>query len=415
MSPHEEAVMTVTEPEALEAMLTHHQALEEGVRARVDAFVAVGGVGGASARAAAELVAYLAGEVLPHAQAEELTVYRSARSHPDLTGAVEEMIREHHAFADTIERLAGSPDSTDARSDAEQLAALFSVHVAKENDIVLPALVADPDVNLGAVLAEMHGLVEAATHDAAKDTSQSNADPLKALVSLLLKAATALAQADRGDQACRLAAAAWAVLRQSRPDLAVRVTAALHGLARQADPAPVTLSPASRPAGDGPVDTELDVRSFAPAQRHQLIFATYEQLVPGTGFILVNDHDPKPLGYQFEAEHSGQYTWDYLEAGPTVWRVRIGRLAASASSQAEAAGEDLPELDVRSLPHARRHEPIFAAYAALAPGTGFALVNDHDPRPLGYQFEAQYPGQYTWDYLEAGPTVWRVRIGRTGR
>ncbi|GGV00404.1 hypothetical protein GCM10010182_17060 [Actinomadura cremea] len=28
---------------------------------------------------------------------------------------------------------------------------------------------------------------------------------------------------------------------------------------------------------------------------------------------------------QFAAEHSGRFTWDYLESGPEVWRVRIGR------------------------------------------------------------------------------------------
>jgi uncharacterized protein (DUF2249 family) len=44
--------------------------------------------------------------------------------------------------------------------------------------------------------------------------------------------------------------------------------------------------------------------------------------------VLVNDHDPKPLRYQFEAQHGASYTWDYLESGPQVWRVRIGRAAA---------------------------------------------------------------------------------------
>jgi uncharacterized protein (DUF2249 family) len=39
----------------------------------------------------------------------------------------------------------------------------------------------------------------------------------------------------------------------------------------------------------------------------------------------VNDHDPKPLYYQFDAEHSGAFTWDYLESGPETWRVRIGK------------------------------------------------------------------------------------------
>ena len=77
-------------------------------------------------------------------------------------------------------------------------------------------------------------------------------------------------------------------------------------------------------------DTEnLDVRQLVPAQRHQTIFATWHRLAPGTGFVLVNDHDPKPLYYQFDAEHSGEFTWEYLESGPETWRVRIGRKAAA--------------------------------------------------------------------------------------
>ena len=42
--------------------------------------------------------------------------------------------------------------------------------------------------------------------------------------------------------------------------------------------------------------------------------------------MLVNDHDPKPLYYQFAAEHEGEFSWGYLEEGPDVWRVRIGRV-----------------------------------------------------------------------------------------
>jgi uncharacterized protein (DUF2249 family) len=72
----------------------------------------------------------------------------------------------------------------------------------------------------------------------------------------------------------------------------------------------------------------LDVRSEPPARRHELIFDTYNALAGGEGFVLVNDHDPKPLWYQFEAEHAGAYSWDYLEQGPEVWRVRIGRPGA---------------------------------------------------------------------------------------
>ncbi|GAB2939716.1 DUF2249 domain-containing protein [Micromonospora polyrhachis] len=72
-------------------------------------------------------------------------------------------------------------------------------------------------------------------------------------------------------------------------------------------------------------DRQLDVRTEAPARRHDLIFSTYAALGAGEAFVLVNDHDPKPLHYQFAAEHAGQFSWDYLESGPSTWRVRIGR------------------------------------------------------------------------------------------
>jgi uncharacterized protein (DUF2249 family) len=39
-----------------------------------------------------------------------------------------------------------------------------------------------------------------------------------------------------------------------------------------------------------------------------------------------------------------------------------------------------------------------------------ALVNDHDPRPLYFQFQQQMPGGFAWDYVEVGPEVWRVHI-----
>lgn len=71
--------------------------------------------------------------------------------------------------------------------------------------------------------------------------------------------------------------------------------------------------------------TTLDVRNIPTRDRHGLIFQTFEGLAPGESFILVNDHDPKPLYYQFQAERTGQFGWDYLESGPEVWRVQIER------------------------------------------------------------------------------------------
>ena len=70
----------------------------------------------------------------------------------------------------------------------------------------------------------------------------------------------------------------------------------------------------------------LDVRDLLPRLRHERIFATFHNLKPGEAFVRVYDPDPKPLYDQFQAEHSGQFSWDSLEEGPEVWRVRIGRL-----------------------------------------------------------------------------------------
>ena len=74
----------------------------------------------------------------------------------------------------------------------------------------------------------------------------------------------------------------------------------------------------------------IDVRDLVPAQRHEKIFQLVNQLAPGTSFILVNDHDPKPLYYQLEAEYPKQFSWTYLERGPEAWRVQIGKLARAA-------------------------------------------------------------------------------------
>jgi uncharacterized protein (DUF2249 family) len=73
----------------------------------------------------------------------------------------------------------------------------------------------------------------------------------------------------------------------------------------------------------------LDVRDLIPMMRHTKIFQLFDGLKSGEAFILINDHDPKPLYYQFLHERSAQFSWEYLEEGPENWRVRIGRVAVS--------------------------------------------------------------------------------------
>ena len=71
------------------------------------------------------------------------------------------------------------------------------------------------------------------------------------------------------------------------------------------------------------------------------------------------------------------------------------------------------ERDRRPQPDTRAAaQEIFERVHELAVGGAFVLVNDHDPKPLYYQLEAEYPHQFSWTYLERGPDVWRVEIGR---
>jgi uncharacterized protein (DUF2249 family) len=75
--------------------------------------------------------------------------------------------------------------------------------------------------------------------------------------------------------------------------------------------------------------TTVDVRSITPRDRHPVIFSTFWGLMPGQAMELVNDHDPVPLHRQFDAEMPARFDWDYLESGPTLWRVRITKRAGS--------------------------------------------------------------------------------------
>lgn len=325
--------MTITETEAFEAMLAHHRSLTEGVAKRVGALGEVVGDEGRYEPVAADLLAFLAEEVLPHAAAEEGTIYQAARASGDLATTVEEMTAEHRRLAALAEALANAPSGRSALEAASSASALFAAHVDRENEVILPRLQAE-GADLAGLLGQMHELIEGSKQgDAGAPTPVTGAED--ALLNLLLELATRLASGGDGDRACRAVASAWAALRGPRPDLAVRVTAALHKLARSVTEGPVRFTGTK---GDSTRhDQVLDVRDLAPAMRHEMIFATYHGLAPGGGFVLVNDHDPKPLYYQFEAEHAGQFSWDYQEAGPTVWRVRIGRAPASEPASGRTA------------------------------------------------------------------------------
>src|SRR5665213_4385232 len=287
--------MTITQTEAFDAILQHHRTLDEHVGVRIAALVGAVEGGIAYEPAVAALVAYLAEEVLPHALAEEHSLYRVAGSRAVLADTVNEMTAEHRVLTSATESLANAATAPAALEHATQIGTLFTTHVNKENDLLLPVLLEDDDVDLAQLLVQMHRLTEAA-QEAPFVEDASSPDSEAVVVSLLLEAANELANAGHGDRACRLVASAWAALRTPRPALAVRTTASLHRLVRLVTSEPVAFHTPEKGSDAGDV-RQLDVRHLAPAQRHETIFAAYHGLAPETGYVLVNDHDPKPLRY----------------------------------------------------------------------------------------------------------------------
>jgi uncharacterized protein (DUF2249 family) len=250
--------------EVVEAIRGHHEQLEQAVAAGAaavrDAAERLGDV--ASVRDA--MVLLMLEEVLPHAAAEESTLYDVGGTNPATELLVRAMIAEHRRLEGLVNELARARTPVAMAASAGAVRALFEAHLAKENDQLLPALVA-VGVDLARLLDGMHEILGA---------EQGKAT---------------------GDGGCGCGGC---------------------GCGEQAELAPSEAS------------ADLDVRSLPPALRHERIFATVAELTAGSSFVLRNDHDPKPLRYQLEAERPGEITWEYLEEGPQVWRVRIGRAAA---------------------------------------------------------------------------------------
>lgn len=143
----------------------------------------------------------------------------------------------------------------------------------------------------------------------------------------------------------------------------------------------------------------IDVRPMPPRDRHPKIFGTWAELAPGESILLVNDHDPVPLYYQFAAEHTGTFRWEYLQQGPEVFRVRIskgnftepGFVPGAQLNHACSRPKFKPiefvkplVLDTRPL-FARGESPCHAiddAAATLIPGQPLVLIVPFEPVPL---------------------------------
>ena len=74
---------------------------------------------------------------------------------------------------------------------------------------------------------------------------------------------------------------------------------------------------------------------------------------------------------------------------------------------------NMTTLDLRPMPPFERHQKIFDTWEALKAGQTLEITNDHDPKPLRYQFQAEYPNTFEWEYKQQGPKDWVVQIKKT--
>ena len=134
--------MTITYEGATEQtreIVHHHAVLRRGLERRAGTLCAAVENGVPYEQPLAALREYLEGEVLPHAEAEERTCTGPRSPRPaERAGAHADRRAPHPGLPGR--RLQPSAAASAAAPITEWIATLFAGHVAKENDLLLPAL-----------------------------------------------------------------------------------------------------------------------------------------------------------------------------------------------------------------------------------------------------------------------------------
>jgi uncharacterized protein (DUF2249 family) len=136
----------------------------------------------------------------------------------------------------------------------------------------------------------------------------------------------------------------------------------------------------------------LDVRPIPGRTKHSTIFQRWFDLGVGEHFILLNDHDPVPLRYQFDAEFTGAFSWEYLERGPEEFRVKITKVkavtgaapqppvrSAAPAKTASTGATNVQEIDARGLEPPEPLIRILDALESLPAGATLRARTDREP------------------------------------
>ncbi|MBV2234905.1 MAG: DUF2249 domain-containing protein [Sterolibacterium sp.] len=172
----------------------------------------------------------------------------------------------------------------------------------------------------------------------------------------------------------------------------------------------VTRLEASRGREFTDIATLMDLRKVAAEDLKYVVFHRYGMMEEGDTMELIASEEPADILAVFRQKFADQHEWMVRrnEAGNYVAHICKKRRAT-----AQVDLQIVAEHDVRAHEPAARHDIFFNAFAALQPGQAFDFINDHDPKPLYYQIEAESTEPFTWVYLESGPEVWTVRVAKT--
>ncbi|HEU4539713.1 MAG TPA: DUF2249 domain-containing protein [Jiangellaceae bacterium] len=157
-------VAIATSPEdadAVDAVKRHHAELSRQLSACVDAMLDVVAEpdGTAVEPARARLLGFLTDELLPHAAAEEASLYPAAATDARARLLIDGMLAEHRVIQSLVTEIADAAEPVRAAAAARAVQVLFDAHLAKENDLVVPVVAASGDTSLAAVLAGMHDIL----------------------------------------------------------------------------------------------------------------------------------------------------------------------------------------------------------------------------------------------------------------
>ena len=159
------------------------------------------------------------------------------------------------------------------------------------------------------------------------------------------------------------------------------------------------------------ISTLLDLRKAKEKEWKQIVFHRYGMMEQGDTMEIISAEDPKEIHAIFVNKFDGQHSWIYKMQEPNEYVVHITKKAKSG------LGDDgfsvVNEFDLRPFPPTERHEMFYKAFADTQPGEAFEFINDHDPKPLYYQMEAESKDPFNWEYLEKGPDEWKVRVIKT--